>query len=79
MSADQGDAVYEYKNAASNVAATSSEMDVAPSAYADLVASQLGAPATATVGDAVPLAWHVTNQSPMWAGTPLPHGLTGSC
>jgi len=67
---DYGNAVYEYTNTLSNLAASDAPIAVATGVFADLTVSTVTAPASAVIGEQVTVSWTVTNTNNAWAITP---------
>ncbi len=63
-------AVYEYTDAASNIAQAAATVDVAAAPFGDLVAVIDSAPAGAQIAQAITLTWTVTNTTDAWSATP---------
>jgi hypothetical protein len=71
VSADHADAVYEYTNAASNIARTVGQISIAQNPFADLVVETVAGTNIASVGEPVLLRWTVRNTLNAFGVTPV--------
>jgi hypothetical protein len=71
VSVDHADAVYEYTNAASNIARTAGQIAIAQNRFADLMVETVAGTNVASVGEPLLVRWGVRNTTAAWGATPV--------